>query len=172
MVRIVHSNSSPLIVNTSTPQSCGLSALLYSLYTYNTHSSNAIIKFTDDTTVVGLITDNDETAYREEVHSLTLWCQQCNLSLNINKIKEILVDFRRQDRQYSHIGINGKSVYGVSRFKLLGVHITEDLIWSAHTVAVVKKAHQCLLFLRWLRMFGLKPPQSSHCSTPAPWRAS
>ena len=29
------------------------------------HHSNTIIKFADDTTVVGLITDNDETAYRE-----------------------------------------------------------------------------------------------------------
>ena len=34
------------------------------------HDSNTIIKFADDTTVVGLITDNDETAYREEVIDL------------------------------------------------------------------------------------------------------
>jgi hypothetical protein len=32
--------------------------------------ANTIIKFADDTTVVGLITDNDETAYREEVSVL------------------------------------------------------------------------------------------------------
>ncbi|KAK3543386.1 hypothetical protein QTP70_018405, partial [Hemibagrus guttatus] len=30
------------------------------------HSSNHIMKFTDDTTVVGLISKNDESAYREE----------------------------------------------------------------------------------------------------------
>ena len=35
-----------------------------------THASNSIIKFADDTTVVGLITNNDETAYREEVRPL------------------------------------------------------------------------------------------------------
>jgi hypothetical protein len=34
------------------------------------HDSNTIIKLADDTTVVGLITDNDETAYREEVRDL------------------------------------------------------------------------------------------------------
>ena len=30
------------------------------------HASNSITKFADDTTVVGLITNNYETAYREE----------------------------------------------------------------------------------------------------------
>jgi hypothetical protein len=31
------------------------------------HAFNSIIKFADDTTVVGLITNNNKTAYREEV---------------------------------------------------------------------------------------------------------
>ena len=34
------------------------------------HASNSIIKFAADTTVVGLITNNDEAAYREEVRAL------------------------------------------------------------------------------------------------------
>ena len=29
--------------------------------------------------MVGLITDNDETAYREEVRELAVWCQDNNL---------------------------------------------------------------------------------------------
>jgi hypothetical protein len=37
-----------------------------------THTSNSIIKFADDT-VVGLITNNNETAYREEVRALAEW---------------------------------------------------------------------------------------------------
>jgi hypothetical protein len=44
-----------------------LSPLLFSLFTHDCmarHDSNIIIMFADDTTVVGLITDNDETAYR------------------------------------------------------------------------------------------------------------
>jgi hypothetical protein len=35
-----------------------------------TQVSNSIKKFADDTTVVGLITNNDVTAYREEVRAL------------------------------------------------------------------------------------------------------
>jgi hypothetical protein len=41
------------------------------------------IKFADDTTVVGLVTNNDETAYREEVRDLSVWCQDNNLSLKL-----------------------------------------------------------------------------------------
>jgi hypothetical protein len=49
------------------------------------HASYSIIKFADDTTVVGLITNNDETVYREEVRALGVWCQENILSLNVNK---------------------------------------------------------------------------------------
>ncbi|KAJ8375384.1 hypothetical protein SKAU_G00059640 [Synaphobranchus kaupii] len=48
---------------------CVLSPLLYSLYTHHfsaAHPSNSIIKFADDTTVVGCISRGDETAYRDE----------------------------------------------------------------------------------------------------------
>ena len=63
-----------------------------------THASHSVINFADDTTVVGLITNNDETAYREEMRALGVWCQENNLSPNINKTKEMIVDFRKQQR--------------------------------------------------------------------------
>ncbi len=160
VVRMGNNTSSPLILNTGAPQGCVLSPLLYSLYTHDctaTHSSNVIVKFADDTTVIGLITDNDETAYREEVSTLTKWCQENHLSLNIDKTKELVVDYRRQSREHTPITIDKTPVERVTSFKFLGVHITEDLTWSAHTDAVLKKAHQRLFFLRRLRKFGTSP---------------
>jgi hypothetical protein len=77
-----------LIFNTGVPQWCMLSPLLYSLITQDCmarHDSNTIIKIADDTTVVGLITDDDETAYREDVRDLTVWCKDNNFSLNVIK---------------------------------------------------------------------------------------
>ncbi len=101
--------------NTGAPQGCVLSPLLYSLYSTAqhctaTHSSNVIVKFADDTTVIGLITDNDETAYRKEVSTLTKWCQENHLSLNIDKIKELVVDYRRQSREHTPITKTGKQL--------------------------------------------------------------
>ena len=68
---------------------------LYSLFTHDcvtTHDFNSIIKFADDITVVGLIIKNDEIAYRKEVKALADWCQEHNLSLNVTKTKELIMD--------------------------------------------------------------------------------
>ena len=117
-----------------------------------THASNSIIKFADDTTVVGLIT-NDETAYREEVRALGVWCQENNLTLNVNKTKEMIIDLREQPPIY----IDGTVVERVESFKFLGLHITDKLKWSTHTDSVVKKVQQHLFNLRRLKKFGLSP---------------
>ena len=99
-------------------------------------ASNFFIMFADDTTVVGLITNNDETAYREEVRALGVWCQENNLTLNVNKTKEMIVDFR----EHPPIHIDGTVVERVVSFKFLGIHITDKLNWSTHTDSILKKA--------------------------------
>ena len=88
VVKVGNNTSTSLILNTGAPQGCVPSPLLHSLFTHDCvakHASNSIIKFVDDRTVVGLITNNDETACREEVRALGVWCQENNLSLNVSK---------------------------------------------------------------------------------------
>jgi hypothetical protein len=76
----------------------------------STHDCNTIIKFDDNTTVVGLITENDETAYREEVRALGMWCQENNLSLNVNRTKELIVEYRKRWTVQAPITMDGAVV--------------------------------------------------------------
>ena len=48
-----------------------------------------MVKFADDTTVSGFISNNDENDYRDEFTRLVNWCSQNNLALNVKKTKEI-----------------------------------------------------------------------------------
>ncbi len=101
--------------------------------------------------MVGLISNRDETNYRSEVSRLAGWCSDNNLSLNVEKTKEIVYDFRRVHSLHAPLTINGATVERVSSTKFLGVHITEDLSWTNNTAALAKKAQQRLYFLRKLR---------------------
>jgi hypothetical protein len=94
--------------------------------------------YTDDTTVVGLITNNDETDSREEVGTLTVWCQINNLSLNVSKTKK------------ADYGLYGIAMGMVKKFKFLGVHISEELKWSNQIVIMVKNVREQLFNLRRL----------------------
>ena len=130
MIRVGNNTSATLIPNMGVPQGCMLSPLLCSLFTHDCtarHNSNTIIKFADDTTVVALITDNEETAYREEVRDLAVWFQDNNLSLNVINTKEMIVDYRKTRTEHAPILIDGSVVEQVESFKFLGVHITSKL---------------------------------------------
>lgn len=149
--------SNTITLSTGVPQGCVLSPQLYTLYTLDcvaTHSSNSIVKFADDTVVLCLISNNDETAYMKEMEILEGWCQDNHLQLNVSKTKEMVVDYsRKQQRSYAPLFIAGAPVEKVDNFKYLGVQLTDDLTWSNHTHAQVTKARQRLYHLRQLRRF-------------------
>ncbi|KAI2648571.1 putative RNA-directed DNA polymerase from transposon BS [Labeo rohita] len=111
--------------------------------------------FADDTTVIGLIRDGDESAYRQEVKQLSLWCSHNNLELNTLKTVEMTVDFWRKPPALTPLTIMNSTVAAVDSFKFLGTNISQDLKWDIHIDSIVKKAQQRLYFLRQLKKFNL-----------------
>uniref|UniRef100_A0A3B1KLM0 Reverse transcriptase domain-containing protein n=1 Tax=Astyanax mexicanus TaxID=7994 RepID=A0A3B1KLM0_ASTMX len=155
----IHNISSPsIILSTGSPQGCVLSPLLFTLLTYDCsplHPGCHIVKFADDTAVVGCIMNRDESSYRQEVEHLEGWCRENNLCINVKKTKEMIVDFRRGKHAHLPVHIGGSVVEVVDCYRYLGVHLTSNLTWSNNTSTLVRKAHQRLYFLRRLRRAGL-----------------
>ncbi len=167
LVRLGKFSSSSHKISTGAPQGCVLSPLLFSLYTNDCTSKDSFIillKFADNTTLIGLIQDGDESAYRQEVKELAVWCSLNNLELNMLKTVEMIVDFRRTPPPHTHTHkphtphthtIMNSTVTAVESFRFLGTTISQDLKWDNNIESMVKKAKQRLFFLRQLRKFNL-----------------
>ncbi|KAI4882997.1 hypothetical protein NFI96_015793 [Prochilodus magdalenae] len=101
VVKLAGITSSSLTLSTGAPQGCVLSPLLYSLYTHDCtarHSSNVIIKFADDTTIVGLISNNNEEAYREEAGKIG-----CTIGKQVGVVKSTVGAIVRKWKTYKTI---------------------------------------------------------------------
>ena len=98
-----------------------------------THSSNVILKLTDNTAILGLISNNNETFDREEVNVLVNEVPgRQPFSLNVCKTKEMTLDFVKWSVRVKPPFTWMELRWRVSYFKyeFLCVFIHDDLSWS------------------------------------------
>ena len=157
-VRLNNLVSDTILTRTGAPQGTVLSSFWFTLYTADCRHSQVgchLQKFSDDSALVGLISNGNDQAYRDEINRFVSWCEENYLDLNLSKTKELVIDFRKKKAMATPIFIKGSQVEIVPSYKYLGVHLDKDLNWKENTNAVVKKAQSRMFFLRKLRSFGV-----------------
>ena len=156
-VRVQDALSETITINTGSPQGCVLSALLFILYTNECKAEGqgvTVFKYADDTVILGLVENNDENTYRQNVDRFERWCESNFLHLNSSKTKEMIFNFRRSSATpVEPLRIKGKEIEIVNDYKYLGTVIDNKLSWSKQCQTTTAKSQQRMYFLRKLRSF-------------------
>ncbi|KAI4888458.1 hypothetical protein NFI96_007525 [Prochilodus magdalenae] len=151
--------SDKVVSSTGAPQGAVLAPFLFTLYTADFMYSSLNChpqKFSDDSAIDGLITNEEDSEYRELIQDFMDWCLQNHLQINAGKTKELVVDFRRCRHPPPLVNIRGMDIERVDSYKYLGVHLNNKLDWSVNTTALHKKGQSRLYLLRRLRSFGVQ----------------
>ena len=149
--------SKSIVTNTGAPQDTVLAPFLFTLSTSDcllNHHSCPLIKFADDTALIGLIVKDDDTYYRDEIDNLVKYCKRNHMILNCSKTKEMLVDYRKVKPTIAKVMIDNYAVERVDFYKYLGVMFDCKLSWSNHVDYIVKKLSPRLYCLRKLKSFN------------------
>ena len=157
-VKLNSTKSNTILCNTGGPQGCVLSPILYTIYTNDyrsKHETTHLIKFADDSAIIGLI-NLVEKDYFEEISMFLEWCNANFLKVNLSKTKEMIFDFRREKPTIPPLVVDQNSIEVTDSYKYLGLTIDNKFTWKHHVNNIVKKVNQRLYFLRKLRSFHLK----------------
>lgn len=111
-------------------------------YWETAHRDTLVVKFADDTTVTGFI--SQMTSPVTQIESIVGWCDE-----NIPKCIESKTngDFKRIKSPIAPLSINDTVVEQVSSFKFLGTRIPKHLSRSVTRLNFRKKSNHCFYFL-------------------------
>ena len=150
--------SSIIYTNTGAPQGTVLAPYLFTLYTSDIRSANndcVLVKFADDTALIGLICNDDSAVYLNQVNTFVDYCKDNYLVLNVSKTKELILDYRINKHDPNPVIIDGSEVQRTDHYKYLGVVMDNKLCWKQHVDYICKKLNSRLYCLRKLNKFQI-----------------
>ena len=151
--------SAMITTNTGMPQGTVLSPVLFILYTDSIRSTSAtsmIIKYADDTVLLGFISDHvaDNDSYFEQVDFLTTLCAESDLLLNSMKTHEMIFTTKREKPDVPILTIDGNAISISDEVKYLGLTIDSNLRFDKQADFVISKAKQRMYVLRKFYALG------------------
>ena len=153
VTRVCPSVSAPLHLNGGIPQGTKLGPMLFADMDNDLIQSwGARIKFVDDRTVLEVVPRNSPSLLNVVVDDIHAFAVNNNMRLNPPKCKSMTVDFLQYNTCVPRpIAVGGSDIEQVPTFKLLGVHLSENLTWAVHCDYIVKKSNRRLYALRQLK---------------------
>lgn len=110
----------------------------------------SIIKYADDSVIIGNVSKNDISNYTRQVDIFVEWCDSNFLNLNVKKTMEMIIDFRRTRDAIVPLSVKDEDVKVVNCYKYLGVMIDDKLNFSENIHHLYKKYLQRIGYLRQL----------------------
>ena len=92
---------------------------------------------------------------QHELGYISNWCDRNYMKLNPKKCKKLRVNFQRALSDLAQLTINGTSLKTINSYKLLGLHIQNDLKWDEHVDIITKKTTEHLYIIRTLKRSGV-----------------
>lgn len=139
------------------PQGTWLGSLCFLILIDDLQVSCPVLKYVDDTTLTEVLSKGDLSSCMQDfLNELTEWSHSNNMLVNHSKTKEMIFG-RLSNNPPPSLFIHSDCIQRVTSFKLLGVHITDNLHWDCHVDAICSKAASRLYFLKQLKRSGLSP---------------
>ena len=152
-VRIGSDSSNIRSLNGGIPQGTKLGPVLFSVMVNDLVSTwPKRAKYMDGLTILEIIPRNSPSYLNCIVDDIQCFSHRNNMRLNPAKCKAMTIDFLDYNSCTWHPISTGRVVIKrIKSFKLLRVHISEDLTWSDHCDYIIKKANHRLYALRTLK---------------------
>ena len=105
--------------------------------------------------MIGLLTDDNDTLYQQQLDGFVDYCDANYLELNVSKIKGMVIDFRTSSSTSIPIVLKGSNVERVSLYKYLGIVIDDKLSWYVYIDSLIKRRNTIMYCLRRSNFFNV-----------------
>ena len=104
-------------------------------------------KYVDDTSIAQTVQKGNCSTIQSDAELVLDWSHEIKLQLNIEKCKEMIIDFKKQKHSFDRISVEGKALDIVSHVKILGMTASNNLLWNDHINEVIRKYNKRLYFI-------------------------